>query len=99
MFVMREVMHCKPGQVRALVEKFRVLSAALEEMGGQPLRLLTDVSGEQFWTLVIEASVEHVEDFFAFEQKLMANPTVRDNMAGYHDLVDNGRREIYRVEA
>lgn len=99
MYVMREVMHCRPGKVRALLEKFRILSAALEEMGGQPLRLLTDVSGESFWTLVIEVTVERVEDFFEVEQKLMENATVREGMAGYHDLVDNGRREIYRIEA
>jgi hypothetical protein len=27
----------------------------------------------------------------------MSNPASRTTMADYHDLVDNGRREIYRV--
>ena len=29
----------------------------------------------------------------------MANEAVRKAMAGYHDLVTGGRREIYRVES
>lgn len=99
MYVMREVLHAKPGKVRPMVEKFRVLSNALEEMGQEPLRLLTDVGGEQFWTLVIEAKVERIEDFFAFEQKLMEDETIRNTMADYHELVDSGRREIYRIES
>jgi hypothetical protein len=38
MYVIREVLHCKPGEVR-------------------PLRLLTDVTGEPFWTVIAEAKV------------------------------------------
>lgn len=98
MYVMREVVHCKPGKVRAMVEKFRMLSGALEEMGQEPLRLLTDVSGERFWTVVVEATVERVEDFFEYEQELMGKPAIREQMADYHDLVESGSREIYRME-
>jgi hypothetical protein len=47
MYVVREVLHCKPGQVRQMVEKFKVISA----------------------------------------------------MADYQDLVDSGRREVYRIES
>ena len=99
MYVIREVLHCKPGKVRQMVEKFRAISGALQGMGHEPLRLLTDVTGEPFWTLVAEARVERVDDFFAIEQTLMANETLRTTMADYHDLVENGRREIYRVES
>ncbi len=98
MYVIREVLNCKPGKVRPMLEKFRRISAALAEIGGQPMRLLTDVTGGPFWTLVAEAQVENVDDFFAIEQKLMANAALREVMADYHDLVDRGRREIYRLE-
>ena len=98
MYLIREVLHCKPGKVRPMVEKFRVLSKSLEDMGQEPLRLLTDVSGDPFWTMVIEVKVERVEDFFTVEQNLMANDSVRAAMADYHDLVQDGRREIYRIE-
>jgi hypothetical protein len=98
MFVIREVLNCKPGKVRQMVEKFRMLSKALEDLGRSPMRLLTDVTGERFWTVVAEAEVETLDEFFALEQRLMSNETLRKNMADYHDLVDRGRREIYRVE-
>ena len=61
--------------------------------------LLTDVSGEPYWTIIAEASVEQIDDFFAMEETLTANDTIRKAMADYHDLVENGRREIYRVES
>jgi hypothetical protein len=99
MYVIREVLNCKPGKVRQMVEKFRSISAALKEMGQEPLRLLTDVGGEPFWTLVAEARVETIDDFFVMEQKLMTNETLREAMSDYHDLVDRGRREIYRLES
>jgi hypothetical protein len=81
-----------------MAEKFRAISRALQEMGHEPMRLLTDVTGERFWTIVAEAKVEKIDDFFAVEQKLTANESVAKAMADYHDLVESGRREIFRVE-
>jgi len=98
MYIIREVLHCKPGKVRQMVEKFSAISNVLKEIGQEPLRLLTDVTGEPFWTIVAEAEVERIDDFFTFEQTLMGNETLRKTMADYHDLVESGRREIYRIE-
>jgi hypothetical protein len=98
MYVIREVLNCKPGKVRPMIEKFRVISQALAEMG-HPMRLLTDVTGEPFWTVVAEANVEQIDDFFAVEKALAANESLRAAMADYHDLVASGRREIYRIES
>ena len=99
MYVIREVLNCKPGKVRQMLEKFRQISMVLKEMGHEPMRLLTDVTGEPYWTIIAEAKVEKIDDFFAMEQKLMTNETLRQTMADYHDLVDRGRREIYRLES
>jgi hypothetical protein len=55
MYVIREVLNCKPGKVRQMVEKFRSISTVLKEMGTEPLRVLTDVTGEPYWTIVAEA--------------------------------------------
>lgn len=98
MYVIREVLNCKPGHVRQMVEKFRRISTVMKDMGHEPLRLLTDVSGEPFWTIVAEASVEKIDDFFSIERQLMTTETLQKTMADYHDLVESGRREIYRVE-
>jgi|SRR5438093_6661613 len=99
MYVIREVVTCRPGKVRPLVDKFRSISTLMREMDKEPLRLLTDVSGESFWTIVVEATVEKVDAFFAMEQQIMADDNIRKTMSDYHDLVARGRREIYRIEA
>ena len=99
MYVIREVLHCKPGKVRQMADKFRAISHALQEMGHEPMRLLTDVTGEPFWTIVAEAQVETIDDFFAVEQKLTADERVREAMSDYHDFVESGRREILRIES
>jgi hypothetical protein len=99
MYIIREVVQCRPGKVRTLLERFKAISTVLQDMDQAPLRLLTDVSGGPFWTLVAEATVEKIEDFFTIEHQLMTNDSLRKTMADYHDLVDSGRREIYRLES
>ena len=98
MYVIREVLDCRTGKVREMVEKFKAISTVLEEIGHEPLRLLTDVTGEPFWTVVAEVKVEAIDDFFAVERQLTTNATLAKTMANYHELVARGRREIYRVE-
>jgi len=99
MYVVREVLHCKPGKVRPMVEKFKTISMALTEIGHEPLRLLTDVSGEPFWTIVAEMQVDTIDQFFGIEQQLMGREALQKVMADYHDLVESGRREVYRIES
>jgi hypothetical protein len=99
MYVIREVLTCKPGKVRPMLEKFRSISTVLTGMGQEPLRLLTDVTGEPFWTVIAEATVEKIDDFFALERTLMTNEALQKTMADYHELVAGGRREIYRIES
>ena len=60
MYIIREIVECKPGKVRPLLEKFRTISRVMRDMNQEPLRLLTDVTGEPFWTLVAEATVEKI---------------------------------------
>ena len=97
MFVIREVLNCKPGQVRAMVEKFKIIAKAAQEIGPTNVRIHTDVSGEPFWTLVAEIEVESIDAFFALEHKLTTNPEVGNAMADYHEFVVSGRREIFRA--
>jgi len=99
MFVIREVMQCKPGKVRELVKKVNSLGDTMKRLGYKPFRVLTDVSGEPFWTLVLESEAQSLNDFLKMEEKVMAEDEARQAMSGYHDLVVAGRREIYRLES
>jgi hypothetical protein len=103
MLVIRDIMYCRPGKVRPLVEKFQAMNKLGAKLGFPKMRIMTDVSAERYWTCVSEMEVEN---FAAFE-KMMAPEGQNEAdmkefealMKGYHDLVDYGRREIYKLES
>ena len=101
MLLVREVMYCKPGKVRPMVEKFLAM-AKLSEKGGMKMRVLTDVSAERYWTIVSEMEVPSLKAFDEMMQGMgMSEADTKEFeniMKGYHDLVDHGRREIYKIE-
>jgi hypothetical protein len=99
MFMVREVLSCHPGKVGELVKKFKALGEVMRAMGEEPFRLYTDVAGEPFWTLVLEREYSGLDEVLAVESKVMSDQRAQAAMAGYHDLVRTGRREMYKVEA
>jgi len=101
-YLVREIMYCKPGKVRALVEKFTAMSKLGEKSGMPRMRILTDFAAERYWTLVAEMEVASIADF---ERMMSEMPGSEDDakelekiMKGYHDLVEYGKREIYKIE-
>ena len=98
MYLIRETFHCKPGQVRPLVDKFKAMAGVMEKMGTSRPRILTDVTGAPYWTAVVEFEVENLAEFFEMDDEAMAEAGAAEIMAGYHDFVAHGRREIYKVE-
>src|SRR5690349_23215016 len=63
MFLVREVMYCKPGKVRPLVEKFLAMSKLSQKVGMPKMRVMTDFCAERYWTLVAEMEVASMADF------------------------------------
>ena len=98
MFVVRDIMYCKPGKVRPMVEKFLALSKLGATIGMPTMRVMTDVSAERYWTVVAEIEVESLEKHAEMSRKFAEVKELQDAMKGYHDLVDQGRREIYQIE-
>jgi hypothetical protein len=98
MFLVRDIMYCKPGKARAMVDKFVALSSISHRLGMGPMRVLTDVSAERYWTVVSEMEVPSLDALSDRASKAMADPEFQAAMQGYHDLVDHGRREIYTIE-
>ena len=102
MYLIREIMYCKPGKVRPMVEKFLTMSKLGEKSGMPRMRVMTDFSAERYWTVVAEMEVP---DLGALEKMMSAPPGSTDDMKqmeeimkDYHDLVDHGKREIYKIE-
>ena len=103
MYLIRDIMYCKPGKVRPMVDKFKAMNKLGEKMGMPRMRIMTDFCAEQYWTVVSEMEVENLQAF----EKMMEMPqgtaddakAFEEVMKGYHDLVDRGKREIYKIEA
>jgi hypothetical protein len=98
MYLVRDIMYCKPGKSRPMVEKFLALAKLGEKIGMGKMRVFTDVSAERYWTVVAETEVASMEQHAEMARKSMQMPEFQDAMKGYHDLVVEGRREIYTVE-
>ena len=102
MLLIRDIMYCKPGKARPMVDKFLSLSKLGQQFGFGPMRVMTDVSAERYWTVVAEMEVPSMESF----EKMMSGEGQKEAdmkqfetiMQGYHELVDKGRREIYKLE-
>ncbi|HUN67136.1 MAG TPA: hypothetical protein VMW43_13670 [Bacteroidota bacterium] len=99
MYVIRDIMYCRPGQVRPMVDKFHQLSKALKKHGFKPFRIMTDVCGERYWTVVSEMEVGNLEEYIQTSRTLMSDKSLQKVMKDYHQLVESGRREIYTLES
>ena len=102
MLLVREVMFCKPGKVRAMVEKSLAMAKLMEKSGQGKMRVLTDVASERYWMAVMEfetKSMQQFDDMMSGRGQSEQDAKEFENiMKGYHDLVDYGRREIYKIE-
>jgi hypothetical protein len=102
MLLIREIMYCKPGKVKPMVEKFLAMSRINERAGFGRARVMTDFAGERYWTIVSEFEVESMS---AFERMMQGegftdemNQEFEKIMKGYHDLIEYGRREVFKIE-
>jgi hypothetical protein len=102
MLLVREIMYCKPGKVRAMVDKSLAMAKINEEIGMGKMRVMTDFCGERYWTIVSEFEVPSMQAFEEMMKGAGIDPEIEKRyatlMEGYHDLVDYGRREIYKIE-
>ena len=99
MYLIRDIMYCKPGKARPMVEKFRTLAKLTQTAGLGKMRLMTDLTAERYWTVVAEMEAPSLEEYAEMSRKSMEVPEFQEAMKGYHDLVDHGRREIYVIES
>jgi len=102
MYLVREIMYCKPGKVRPMVDKFVAMNKLSAKVGMPTMRIMTDFCAERYWTIVAEMEVKTIDEF----EKMMSSPQGSPEdlkefekiMKDYHDLVEYGKREIYKIE-
>ena len=98
MFLVRDIMYCKPGQARPMVQKLLALaklgqqieSAGCARHDRRRRRALLDGR--------LEIEVDSLEKHAEMTRKSSEMKEFQEAMKGYRDLVDHGRREIYQIE-
>jgi hypothetical protein len=105
MLLVREVFHCKPGKVRVLVDKFLAMDKLGKKAGMPKMRVMTDFVADRYWTLVAEMEVQNMAEFEQMMQgggqsaeAVEAMKQMEAIMKDYHELVEDGRREVYKIE-
>jgi hypothetical protein len=97
MYLVRDVFRCKPGNSRALAEKFKMAMSSMEKVDGfKNGRVMVDAVAE-YWTVVLQAEVDSLEMFESHMKTFSSRPEIKEALAGYMDLVEEGHREIYRL--
>jgi hypothetical protein len=97
MFVIRDIFRCKPGKAKELVELFKRTIPVMERDDRfTNVRVMVDAVAD-YWTVVLEADCASLDDFERHLSEFGTRPEVREATAGYMDLVEGGRREIWRL--
>lgn len=98
MFLIRNVFHAKPGKAKELAAILINASKHMHKVGVKNTKVLTDVA-TTFWTVVLQGEVEDLNAYVDMAKIASKTPELGEAMKGYSDLIDNGFREIYRIES
>ena len=97
MYLVRDIFQCKPGKAGDLAARLKRTIPSMETHDRfRNCRVMVDAVAD-YWTVVLEAEVESLSDFERHMAEYSSRADVREAMAGYIDLVQGGRREIFRL--
>lgn len=97
MYLVRDIFQCKPGKAGDLAARLKRTIPSMETHDRfRNCRVMVDAVAD-YWTVVLEAEVESLSDFERHMAEYSSRADVREAMAGYIDLVQGGRREIFRM--
>ncbi len=97
MYVVRDVFKAKSGKAKQLVQLFKEAEPYFLTKGVSKIRILTDVVSN-YWTVVWEFEVNEINDYFEMSKNIDSNSDLFVALEGYKDHVDEGHREIFRLE-
>jgi hypothetical protein len=99
MIIVRNIFQLKFGKAREAIALGKEGLALIEQYGGSSSRLLTDLVGPSYYTLVVESTYDSLAEFERAGEQLMADEVWRAWYAKFHPLVEEGHREIFTVVA
>ena len=93
MYLIRNTFVAKPGCAGKLAAQLKESLASYEMTGA---RVLTDATGD-FNRVILEHTVESLDEFEKTRQEIMSSPKYREQMAATLDLWVSGNRDILRI--
>ena len=97
MLLIRDVFRCKPGKAGELARRLKETVPSMERDDGfRHCRVMVDYAAT-YWTVVLQAEAEDVGRLDHHLRTFGGRPEVRAAMEGYMELVEEGRREIWRI--
>lgn len=97
MYLVREVLKCKPGRAKDLVAMFKESFKHMDDSGFFNARVMTDTA-TTYWTVVAEFEVKSPGDIWEGHEKLGQRKEFSESMKGYMDCVQGGHREVFKIE-
>lgn len=97
MIIVRNIFQLKFGKAREAVALGKEGLALIGQYGGGSSRLLTDLVGPSYYTLVVESTYDSLAEFERAAKQLMADEAWGAWYAKFLPLAEGGRREIFTV--
>jgi hypothetical protein len=99
MIVVRNVFQLKFGQAKEAIAAWREGMSIAQRTGSSvsSMRLLTDLAGPEFYTLVVEGTYPSLAEFERSAQAMTGSAEFRAWYPGFAALCVGGRREILAV--
>ena len=96
MILIRNIFRLKFGQAKPAVAAFQELRALLKKTG-KSSRLLTDLAGPAFYTLVHEMEFESLADLEQQMKSMMSSDEFRPRYERFMQYCEAGSREIFNI--
>ena len=99
MIVVRNIFRLKFGQSKKATELWKEAIEINKKLGygGKDTRLLTDLAGASYYTIVLETTHESLAEFEKASKQVTSSAEWRKVYEQIVPLVEEGRREIYSV--
>ena len=99
MIVVRDTFQLKFGQAKGAVDLWKQAIAVNQKLGygNAGSRILTDLAGSPYYTLILETTFESMAQFEKAIKDVLGSPEWRAIYAKIVPMTESGRREILSV--
>lgn len=99
MIVVRDIFQVKFGKAQDAIASWKDGKTLVKKLNGngKEFRMLTDMAGGQYYTLVLEAEYESLAEFEDAMSKITGDKEWKSWYQKFVPLAESGRREILNV--